>query len=58
VRPSLALYVAFVVVLVGGFVVWACLTHDPNDRITAWATAGANAVLGLLCVFLNTGSRR
>lgn len=58
VRWSLVCYVGFVTALVGGFVVWACLTHDPDDRITAWATAGANAALGVFVVFLTTGSRR
>lgn len=57
-RWSLVCYVGFVTAVVGGFVVWACLTHDPDDRITAWATAGVNALQGGLCVFLTTGSRR
>jgi hypothetical protein len=56
-RPSLVLYLVFVATLVGGFVIWALLTHDPNERITAWVTAGMNALLGAFVTFLNTGKR-
>lgn len=58
VRWTLVCYVGFVVAMVAGFVAWACLTHDPDDAITAWVTAGCQAALGGFCVFLGTGSRR
>lgn len=57
-RLSLALYLGFVSLMVGGFVLWAVLTDDTNERIVAWATVGSQSVLGGFCIFLNTGSRR
>lgn len=45
-RLSLALYLGFVSLMVGGFVLWAVLTDDTNERIVAWATVGSQSWVG------------
>jgi hypothetical protein len=51
-------YLLFAGLLIGGFLWWGILTTDPNDRITAFFTAGSNFALVCFVMFLTTGSRR